>query len=181
MNIVILGMGPSMADYKGGGDLLLGVNDVWKFHQVDHLVVQNSPGQFQAGRAYWIRRSSPLILWSSVQGWEGHPAHRVLPLISPRGTTDFQDLDRFAYSVFSPFTCLDMAVKFGASRIWVFGVDLVGHPVLGEESKLKKCLVHLENFLDVCPVPVVWAPSSPLASRLSSRLEPWPDEGPPPR
>lgn len=164
-----MGLGPSIVDYKGEAGLRFGVNDIFKRHEVDHLVVQNFPDQFEPGRQYWIRRARPQIFHSSVEAWKDVPNWKKMDLLSPRGKVDFKD-PRISYSVFSPFSCLDLAVKMGASRILVFGVDIIGHPVLGEERKVIRVLRDLEGFLEVCPVPVHWAPSSPLALRLVSPL-----------
>lgn len=171
-----MGLGPSISDYQGEPGRRFGSNDVFRFYQVEELVIQNFPDEFTPERRAIIRGSTPEIfhvgldetLHPGRETWGVEPA-RKMELLSPRGTVDFSQ-DRIGYSLFSSFSCLDLAIRSGASRILVFGIDLVDHPVMGQEKKLIRVLSDLEGLLRASPVPVHWAGSSPLAPRLASSL-----------
>lgn len=170
MKAIILGLGSSIKDYKGNGDVLFGVNDIWRFHPVHHLFVQNFRNQFTAERLSWIDIAEPLHLYSSLDskahnGWNTHPCYKKIELLSPQGAVNFNS-PKTSWSLFTPFSCMDMAVKLGATSMEIYGVDLVGHPVLGEEKRLNKCIKHIRGFLNKCPIPVKWAESSPLAALI---------------
>ena len=168
----VLGTGPSLSSFPGGPGVRVGVNDIWKFHRVDHLVLQNFARQFSPGRQHWIRRARPDVFWSGLDDWAGVPNWRRFDVISPRHSVDFKNLDAFAYSSFSPFSAMDIAVKkCGIDSLEVFGVDLVGHPSLGDPDQLARCIGAIKNFVIDCPVPVLWAASSPLVELLSGVLD----------
>jgi len=165
MEASILGLGPSLKDYKPNGRITFGVNDIFRFYPVDHLIVQNYPRQFDAERLEVINNSRPKVLHTSLKDWDNHPCYREMDMLGPRGGLDF-DSTSIAYSFFSPFCAMDMAVKMGAKNITVYGVDLIGHHALGLPDKLRHCVEHIRKFIDLCPVPVFWADSSPLGIHI---------------
>lgn len=60
MIIHVLGLGETLATYKPDGNITIGVNDIFKHHNVDYLVCVDRPLRFSKERLEIIRKSNPV-------------------------------------------------------------------------------------------------------------------------
>lgn len=130
--VAILGTGPSLAEYKGEFDRTIGVNDIWRYCEVDDLVVLNKQSSFGHDRLAVIQRSKPKVFWSQIVQWDLMPGFRKIEFY-PGYPEKFCRLGPllFERSYCSPFVAAQIAYKFyGATEIHLFGVDMTNHPLL---------------------------------------------------
>lgn len=132
----ILGLGPTLKNYKKDKNLTIGVNDICTFIKVDVLVLQDPPYNFTYSRYENIYSLPPALeVFSSQPQWsnifEVKPVYGIHENIKP-------GLD-------STYLAIKVAVAyFDAKVINLYGVDFTGHPEL--TPKLEKLLSQYEEL-----------------------------------
>jgi hypothetical protein len=129
MKVDVLGLGDSLKEYKYEGNLSIGVNDIYKYHSVDALVLVDKPGRFEKERLKTIKESKPAIFYSHLKEWSNLVDNfKLIDLIGPRGSLKGIESDKYCYSNNSTFVAVVLAYKLGATEINVFGADFKTHP-----------------------------------------------------
>lgn len=124
----IVACGDSAKDwFKVPCDLSIGVNDCLKFgHQVDYLVVVNSPVKFKADRLETIKNSKPKRFYCHDSNWKKW-FKDVHQYIGMRPFITVYRKGRVYSTKTSPFVAITLAVKEGATEIILWGVDFINH------------------------------------------------------
>lgn len=123
MTCHILGLGPSIQDFKEYDGYRIGVNDISRYTYADRIICVN---RFNPERTQWVNDSRPEDgLWSSMGMWSKHPSYRKLTYRPWHGV--FKDKTIFS-SKSSPFIAYTMAYTLGFKEIVLWGVDLIDHP-----------------------------------------------------
>lgn len=134
MKVSIVGCGDSAKHwFKEPCDMSVGVNDCVKFgHEVDYLVVVNSPLKFfptvknnHQDRIKTIAKSKPKKFYSHSGNWKQY--FPTQELISMRPFNGFYNPGRVYHTKTSPFVAITLAAKLGATEIIIWGVDMLTH------------------------------------------------------
>lgn len=128
----VLGLGETLSTYvPNESHRTIGVNDIFKHHAVDVLVVADVPARFTVERRKVIFNSTPELFLSHVDEWSVHPSFKKIKLSKGRGQLyDIDTPDVFPYSNNSTFIAVVVAYKMGAKTITLHGVDFTTHPSL---------------------------------------------------
>ena len=134
MTVSIVACGDSAKEwYKVPCDLSIGVNDCLKFgHEVNHLVVVNSPIKFHpmlkngyVDRLKIITNSKPQRFFCHDHRWKAYfPQAELLGMRSYNGTIR---PGRIYSSRTSPFVAITLAASLGAKDIILWGIDMLTH------------------------------------------------------
>lgn len=147
--IAICGLGESITEFNGGFDVTIGVNDIWSKHKTDYVVCIDRPDRFTPERLDVINKCCPKRFYSHLDDWKHRPDfYRIV--LQPYYPTHICQLDIPAIpkSFCSPFVAAAIAFKFhDAGEIHLFGVDLVNHPHLKNDT-VKKIRDHFINLRD---------------------------------
>lgn len=147
INVIGLGKTRHTANKLGGVMMSVGVNDIFRYCYVDHVVILDYPSRFTPERLDVIKKSTPLSVITHIAEWQKYFSNvQVIKLAKFRG--DISELDTLAYpySISSPYVACVHAYKLGASEIIMHGVDYTEHPTLSESDKLKTTK---RNFYDL--------------------------------
>lgn len=163
----ILGLGDSLKEHPGDG-FDIGVNDIWRIRKTDIVVCVDNPRRFEGERKRALIECTPSMFYSQLDEWQFKPGFTRINFHARRGFIDL-DSDKIAVSNNSPFVAVNIAYKLGASRIRLYGVDMVNHHILSKDQYLKTALKHFhEMYLQLKRVHVTL--STTRHSRLSSVL-----------
>ncbi len=149
MKIAILGLGESIREYNGGFDETIGVNDIWRIVHTDHVVCVDFPERFTADRLDIINKCCPKRFYSHLNEWSKRPDfHRIeLQPYYPNHICQL-NIPAIPKSMCSPFIAAAIAFKYhDAGEIHLFGVDLVNHPNLKNDT-VAKIKTHFINLRD---------------------------------
>jgi glycosyltransferase involved in cell wall biosynthesis len=127
-SVIVCGCGPSLNELPLPSPCpTIGVNDVGRRFDPDYLVVLNGPAQFtrerwryvESSRAHAVFSQLPLRLRSA----------RLVPIrLGERGGTRWDDPRGLPYARNSPYVAVCLALRMGARRIGLIGVDFTeGH------------------------------------------------------
>jgi hypothetical protein len=169
MKYSVLGLGPSLIDYKGIEEVSIGVNDIYRFHKTDYVLCVDPKRVFTPDRLKVIESCSPKKFFSHLNEWSDHPSFEKIELLSPRGTVDFSNR-KTPYSIMTPFCAIAMAIKMGATSVMVYGVDLSTHPTFSKPHKMKQAVNDLKALINASPVPIEFCQSSPINQLLKTSL-----------
>jgi hypothetical protein len=125
VTVDIIGLGNSAQNWKQH-DLSIGVNDAWKFGKpTDALLVCNHPSKFSSDRLKIITESTPKTFYAHKSNWsQWFPQWKKINLVQFYGVLN----PGMHYSSdSSPFIALSLAYNLGASKIILWGVDMVNH------------------------------------------------------
>lgn len=145
MKAAILGLGESLNHFDGEG-VTFGVNEIFKHHPVDYLVLMNPPNRHTLEEIEIIKNSKPKHVvtyypFSWLQYWMPQSnVDKIRPSLKHKEVF-FQDgrririspwndkfvLDRIYYSITSPFVAISLAAYLGFDEIILWGVDLRTH------------------------------------------------------
>lgn len=128
MRINVLALGESVATYRPDGNTTVGVNDIFKFFPVDHLVVIDRPTRFHPDRVNTIVNSKPTRFYSHLPEWSTLPNFKHIDLSAG---VDFRALDVpgiITHSNNSAFVAAVLAYKLGGKEIVIYGADFKTHP-----------------------------------------------------
>lgn len=134
MVISVVAVGESARDwFKTPCDLSVGVNDVLKFgHDVDQLLIINFPRKFTSDRMKHIL-SSKAQVFTHTSAWKTHfPKAQVIRLSPFAG---YFHKNQIYCSKTSPIAAISLAVKAGAKKIILWGIDFVGHKTYSVGTK----------------------------------------------
>lgn len=149
--IDVLGLGETILDYKPGNETV-GVNDIFKFHKIDHLLVMDKPNRFSKERLSTILLSTPKKFYSNVKDETGYVWEKLVKNFVPietergRGFVNTLDSKEFSISNNSTFTACVLAYKLGAKKIVMYGVDFINHPHLSAENSFSNVLNHFKTL-----------------------------------
>lgn len=149
MIVDVLGLGESLVEYRPSGNITVGVNDIFRFHPVDYLVLVDPPERFMSepNRYRAILEAAPKQFLCN-RHWPV-PNFKLITLASPRGSLQGLDSDKYCYSSNSPYVACIHAYKLGAKVIRLYGADFKTHTGLSNPSALKDVLKHFKALGDV--------------------------------
>lgn len=134
MTASIVACGDSAKEwFKTPHDFSVGVNDCVKFgHEVDHLVVINSPGKFNpsvhnghSDRMKTITDSKPKKFYCHNSNWRKWFRHGEMIAMKQFNSTYMPG--RVYFSKTSPIVAITLAVKLGATELILWGIDMLNH------------------------------------------------------
>ena len=135
MKINIIGCGETAQLWDGQG-YSIGVNDCWKYHKTNGLVVVNSPAKFERDRLDIIVRSEPDTFYSHLKGWKLHfPAMKEIKMNHWNGHSKSIRNGRIFHSRTSPLIAMSIAFNMGAKELVLWGVDFRTHKIYKEGTK----------------------------------------------
>ena len=146
--IAVLGTGESLSLYDPAAfDLAIGVNDIWRYHRVDAVVVLNKPSSFGFDRIRHIRESEADAFFSQMVTWDYKRGFKKIEFY-PGNPDNLCKLDGEPYerSYCSPFVACQIAYRvYSATEIHLFGVDMTRHPNLNGNI-LPRVVTHFSNL-----------------------------------
>lgn len=139
MDWIVFGLGKSVKLLSRQDAMLhyntIGVNDIDKYHTVDHLVIPDPDTRFTEDRLKIIAATQAQTVWlkeaRTFQGLEWHPDVRHYKIscawTDATQTIEFKlDGDTIPYHYTSPFMSTVIAWKYlQAERIGILGMDLL--------------------------------------------------------
>lgn len=173
MTIEVLGLGESLSNYKPKGNITIGVNDIFKYHAVDHLVLLDPPFKFNPERLKTICESTPKIFHSHKPEWATITKsifRRITLTLGGRGKLKQLDGPDFCYSNNSPYVACVLAYKLGAKKIILHGADFNTHKSFNDPLKkemLQNAIKDFKNLFDEFSKRKVYLSVGSEASSLS--------------
>jgi hypothetical protein len=145
--IAVCGTGPSIELYKPEYDLSIGVNDIWSKIQTDYIVCLDAKNRFIPERLKTINESKPVKFFSQLTDWSDRSDFQKIELLPYYPVNVCQlNIPQLPKSHCSPFVACVIAFKyFHATEIHLFGVDMVNHPNLKDQT-LENIKVHFKNL-----------------------------------
>jgi len=161
MRVAVLGLGPSLKDYKESSnyDVVIGVNDIEKYNiTVDYLLVLDPPENFTKDRLSTIKNSKPrknLVTFNTSYYDEfnpiklQNPTEMLLPyaIKSDIQSNTIDNANIFPTSKTSTFVGIVFAFRLGATYIKVYGMDLIGHKHISLGNNAYKLLLIASEWL----------------------------------
>jgi hypothetical protein len=150
MTVHILGCGPSGIYYEPTGDRCIGVNDADKWSvKFSDLLLINSPVQFTKARLDTIQSTQAsrlIVLKSLVNQWQilNKPIEPIQPILFP-GNHSIRS-DQLYFTNNSPFVAMTYAVREGADKVVLWGVDFDGHKYL----RFEDCVQDFTRYAQWC-------------------------------
>lgn len=153
MTCHIIGCGPTAKHWNREG-FSIGVNDCFRFHPTDYLIVVNVFKDYQ--RTKIIQESRPKHLFSYLSFWASHPCYKYIGDFNPWKGKLHKGM--LYYSNNSTFMAASMAFNMGYTDIVLWGVDFTNHPVINHEKRvndngpttLQKTLDDWHSFATEC-------------------------------
>lgn len=138
MIIHVLGLGPSLKNYIPDGSKTIGCNDIWNYVKTDYVVCVDKPMCFkdEPFRMQGIVNGEQERFITHIEEWKSLVKNYYPIELSERGSITKLDT-HVPHSNNSAFVACVMAYKFGAKKIIMHGVDLIGHHKLGQDRILK--------------------------------------------
>lgn len=128
----IIGLGPTSKYWNREG-FSIGVNDCFRIHPTDYLIVVNTFKD--ESRAKIIQDSRPKYLFSYLSFWASHPCYKYIGDFNAwMGKLRRGNL---YYSNNSTFMAASMAFNMGFKEIVLWGVDFVGHQGINNEKRVR--------------------------------------------
>jgi hypothetical protein len=148
---VVLGLGPSLGLYIPKGEFTIGVNDIWTYYSTDVVVCLDKRGAFTADRLRTIDTCKPKAFYSQMACWDRRTDFKQISFLNyyPEAKCDLSSW-HLQKSYCSPFVAVQIAFKFyGATRIELYGVDLIGHSNLKPDmcQSIKRHFINLKKAL----------------------------------
>jgi len=132
MTIHIIGLGSSAQHWNGEGPSI-GVNDSNRWgHNLNYLLLLNSPNQFEANRFEIIRNTQVQKVYTCYPNqWKAVMSVPVVEFVS-RQWAHSNRLQKIStnylyHSKTSPFAAISLAFSWGFKNIVLWGVDMVDH------------------------------------------------------
>lgn len=129
----ILGLGPSIVNYKPDGNFSIGCNDSFRYASSNLLIVVSHLSQ---ERTRIVETSRPEKLLSFMPQWSHHPNYEYIGQIH-RWRTDRPEINRLDKGKIytsnnTPFIACSVAFNLGYKEIVLWGVDFTDHPNIRE-------------------------------------------------
>lgn len=152
LKTAVLGLGPSIQSFEPMGyDVVIGVNDIYRYYPADAVVCLDYARVFNYDRLKWITGATPNKFYSQIVAWDTRPDFEKINLIPGYPDKSLNlDIPGFWKSFCSPFVAVQIAFKiYKSSEIHLFGVDMTNHPHLDQPicSKIKIHFRNLESAL----------------------------------
>jgi len=145
MTIHVIGKGESKEFFKHDGNVTIGVNDVNRWIETDHIVVVDPMDAYKEGHHTY--KNSNAMFWSQLEDNRNYVKNfTLIELARGRGVLEEFDSDRFVYSITSPFVAVHLAYKLGAKNIVMWGVDFNTHPNFNTDSLRNRALKDFGNL-----------------------------------
>lgn len=149
MKVAVLGLGPSISLFSPEGyDLVIGVNDIWKFYPAEVVVCIDERARFDDERMKTIDECRPKAFYTQLNDYfERFDFHKIELLPNLPDYICQLNLPKYPKSMCSPFVACAVAYKdYNATEIHLYGVDLIDHPHLTTQicSQIK---IHFYNML----------------------------------
>lgn len=120
--------------YSADYDLTIGVNDCP--FPVDHLICADHPNIFTPKRRIIIKEH-PAKFFSHINTWKELRQTELIELSGSRSSIiELKYKKGYCHSICSPFIAVVHAYYQGATEIHIAGVDITGHPNLGNPDKI---------------------------------------------
>jgi hypothetical protein len=146
--VAVLGLGTSLSEFNPSEfDLSIGVNDIWRYVKSDVVICLDKRTIFSYERLKVIDSCTPKAFYSQIVNWDTRPDFVKINFI-PGYPDNFVQLEtrELHKSYCSPFVACQIAYKYyGATEIYLFGVDLTNHPHL-DKVICDKIKVHFRNL-----------------------------------
>ncbi len=146
--IAILGLGYSLNEFDPKEfEYSIGVNDIWRYHKTNAVVVLNNAKEFTAERLKIINECTPEVFYSQIVAWDKRKDFQKIDIL-PGYPDRICSLDQpaFCKSFTSPFVAAQIAYKYYfAEEIHLFGVDLTNHQHVNGSLAVKSKL-HFKNL-----------------------------------
>lgn len=148
--IAVLGLGESLKLYDyvmNDYDCTIGVNDIWSKVKTDHVVCLDLPARFLPERLDTINACEPQRFYTHLAEWSDKRGFWPIELQHDYPNYVCQlDIPALPKSMCSPFVACVIAFKLhDARQIDVYGVDLINHPHLDQQT-CAKILTHFRNL-----------------------------------
>jgi len=133
--IVVCGCGPSLNDFTEPDRFItIGVNDVGRRFDPTYLVVVDPPSRFSADRFRHVAESRARAIFTPCDLGITHP-HIVRFGLGRKGGVNFDRDDVVDYTSNSPYVAALIAIRMGASRVALAGVDFSDHHFFGATGR----------------------------------------------
>ncbi len=149
MRVSVLGLGRTLEKYHkwDGLEVTIGVNDIFKYHSTDFLILLDMPRRFTKERLKTILSSQSARIVSHLPDWDKHfKSVDRITLTSARGDLTQLDGDAYPYSCNSPFVACVLAYRLGAKEIVLYGVDFTDHKSLSDDTHIKMIHRHYRDL-----------------------------------
>lgn len=121
--IIVCGCGESLNDFAEPERFItIGVNDVGRRFQPNYLVVVNPRNQFSSDRFLYVETSNAEYIFTQLDLDLKH-RNVVKFELGTFGGTDFSNSNVLHYTNNSPYIAVCLAIRMGAKRIGLIGVD----------------------------------------------------------
>lgn len=129
----VLGLAPSVREFKPDGNTTTGCNDIFRHFEVDYLFVVSS---LPYERAKFVENARPKKLFSSMPRWSHHPAYDyIADKMTPWRDNRKNELGQWIYySNNTPFIQASWAFNQGYKEIVLWGCDFTDHPLIIDEQ-----------------------------------------------
>lgn len=127
----IIGCGATAAFWDGQGHSI-GVNDCFKYHPVESLVLVNTPNKFSPDRMQVIRNSEPEKVYAHNAQWKSY--FPKMQLIQPKQFLGRLRRGDIYHANTSPFVAMSIAFNQGAKELILWGVDFKTHRFMSPGS-----------------------------------------------
>ena len=137
--IEVLGLGPSIQEYEPAGNEAIGVNDIYRYHPADRLLLMDPPESFARHRLKTIEGSRPVATYSHLPAWNFMPGFTLIGVAAPEHGGYVNSLDDFyclPRHVDSTFTAVCLAYHFQASDIVMYGVDFTDYHLVHYKDRI---------------------------------------------
>jgi hypothetical protein len=133
--IVVCGCGESLNDFvQSERFITIGVNDVGRKFQPNYLVVVNPRHQFSGDRFRYVETSRAEYLFTQLDLRVKHP-NIVKFKLGQAGGIDFSNPNVLNYTNNSPYIALCLAIRMGAKRVGLIGVDFTDNHFFSKTGK----------------------------------------------
>lgn len=133
--IVVCGCGTSLLDLPDPETLItIGVNDVGRLFHPTYLVVLNPRQQFAPGRFTYVEQSRARAIFTQLDLGIAHP-NIVRIKLGARGSMELSDPATLPCTRNSPYVAVCLAIRMGASRVGLIGVDFTQDHFFGTTGR----------------------------------------------
>jgi Glycosyl transferase family 2/Glycosyl transferases group 1 len=133
--IVVCGCGASLKHLISPERFItIGVNDVGRLFHPDYLVVLNPRHQFRQDRFHYVETSRSRAIFTQLELGIQHP-HIVRIRLGQRGGVDLTDPKVLHFTRNSPYLAMCLAMRMGAKRIGLIGVDFTDHHFFAQTGR----------------------------------------------
>ena len=143
--IVVCGCGTSLNDFTEPDRFItIGVNDAGRRFNPTYLVVVDPQSRFSADRFRYVAESRARAIFTPCDLGITHP-HIVRFGLGRKGGVDFDRDDVVDYTSNSPYVAALIAIRMGASRVALAGVDFADDHFFGATGRTRFRLPRIDE------------------------------------